>query len=65
MRNAGTPTMRPRIVAPIAPKIGEIGNGIPVSKAIFPNMNLQFLQRQLEPRRLVQQSLSERQLITR
>ena len=39
MRNAGTPTMRPRIVAPIAPKIGEIGNGIPVSKAIFPNMN--------------------------
>ena len=57
MRNAGTPTMRPRIVAPISPKIGEIGNGIPVSNAIFPSMNPAFLQRQLEPRRLVRRSL--------
>ena len=39
MRKAGTPTIRPRIVAPIAPRIGEMGNGIPVSHAIFPSMN--------------------------
>ncbi|GIS34351.1 MAG: hypothetical protein Ct9H90mP5_08000 [Acidimicrobiaceae bacterium] len=49
--------MRPRIVAPIAPRIGETGNGIPVSKAIFPSMNPAMPAKQLEPMKLAQQSL--------
>ena len=38
MRRAGIPTISPRTVAPIAPITGEIGKGIPVSIAIFPNI---------------------------